>query len=108
MRSFPCVARHSRVIATIQTHLQRLQRPPKPNITADIHEGRLIERWFAELTNRKLRRSAHRSVTELETGIRKWVNEWNKDPKPFVWTKTADEILETLAAYCARISSPGC
>ena len=64
----------------------------------------LVERWFAELTNRKLRRSAHRSVTELETDIRKWINEWNKDPRPFVWTKTADEILETLAAYCGRIN----
>jgi transposase len=63
----------------------------------------LVERWFAELTNRKLRRSAHRSVTELETDIRTWINEWNKDPKPFVWTKTADEILETLAAYCERL-----
>jgi transposase len=63
----------------------------------------LVERWFAELTNRKLRRSAHRSVTELETDIRKWINEWNKAPKPFIWTKTADEILETLAAYCQRI-----
>jgi transposase len=65
----------------------------------------LVERWFAELTNRKLRRSAHRSVAELETDIRKWINEWNKAPKPFVWTKTADEILETLAAYCQRIGS---
>jgi len=52
----------------------------------------LVERWFAERTYRKLRRSAHRSVTELETGIRKWTSEWNKNPKPFVWTKTADEI----------------
>ena len=49
-----------------------------------------------------LRRSAHRSVTELETGIRTWINEWNKNPKPFAWTKSADEILETLAAYCQR------
>ncbi len=65
------------------------------------------ERWFAELTNRKLRRSAHRSVTELETDIRKWINEWNKAPKPFVWTKSADEILETLAAYCQRIIDSG-
>jgi transposase len=40
----------------------------------------LVERWFAELTNRKLRRSAHRSVTELEADIRKWISEWNKDP----------------------------
>jgi transposase len=67
----------------------------------------LVERWFAELTNRKLRRSAHRSVTELENDIRKWISEWNKDPKPFVWTKTADEILETLAAYCERITGSG-
>jgi transposase len=67
----------------------------------------LVERWFAELTNRKLRRSAHRSVTDLETDIRKWINEWNKDPKPFVWTKTADEILGTLAAYCERITDSG-
>jgi transposase len=67
----------------------------------------LVERWFAELTNRKLRRSAHRSVTALESDIRQWVNEWNKNPKPFVWTKSADEILETLAAYCSRITDSG-
>jgi transposase len=67
----------------------------------------LVERWFAELTNRKLRRSAHRSVTELEADIRKWINEWNKDPRPFVWTKTADQILGTLAAYCERINDSG-
>ena len=67
----------------------------------------LVERWLAELTNRKLRRSAHRSVTELEADIRKWINEWNRDPRPFVWTKSADEILETLAAYCRRINASG-
>ncbi len=67
----------------------------------------LAERWFAELTTRKLRRSAHRSVTELETDIRKWINEWNKDPRPFVWTKSADEILETLATYCQRTIDSG-
>jgi hypothetical protein len=64
----------------------------------------LAGRWFAELTNRKLRRSAHRSVTELEAGIRKWINAWNAGPKPFVWTKTAGEILGTLAACCQRTS----
>jgi transposase len=67
----------------------------------------LVERWFAELTARKLRRSAHPSVTELERDIHRWTNEWNKDPKPFIWTKTADEILETLAAYCTRINDSG-
>jgi transposase len=59
----------------------------------------LVERWFAELTNRKLRRSTHRSVTELEADVHHWTNEWNTDPKPFIWTKTADDNLATLAAY---------
>src|SRR5829696_2672306 len=53
----------------------------------------LVERWFAELTTRKLRRSTHRSVAELEADVRAWINAWNADPKPFIWTKTADEIL---------------
>jgi transposase len=67
----------------------------------------LAGHWFAELASRKLRRSAHRSVTELEAGIRKWISEWNKDPKPFTWTKSAGEILETLTGYCQRITGPG-
>jgi hypothetical protein len=48
--------------------------------------------------------SAHRSVTELEADVRTWVNERNKPPKSFVWTKTADQILDTLTAYCRRIN----
>jgi transposase len=67
----------------------------------------LVERWFAELTSRKLRRSAHRSVTELEADIRTWINEWNKDPRPFAWTKSADDILETVAQYCQRVAGSG-
>ncbi len=66
----------------------------------------LVERWFTELTNRKLRRSAHRSVNELEADIRKCINAWNKDPKTFVWTKTADDF-DTLAASCRRIHDSG-
>lgn len=62
----------------------------------------LVERWFGELTNRKLRRSAHHSVTELETDVDTWIKAWNNDPKPFVWTKTADEILDSLANYCTQ------
>jgi transposase len=64
----------------------------------------LVERWFAELTNRKLRRSTHRSVAALEADVASWIEAWNDDPRPFVWTKTADDILETLAAYCQRIN----
>ena len=63
----------------------------------------LVERWFAELTSRKLRRSAHRSVTGLEAGIRKRVSEWNQAPRSLTWTKSAGDILETLAGYCQRI-----
>src|SRR5205823_7685921 len=67
----------------------------------------IVERWFAELTNRKLRRSTHRSVAALEADVRAWIEAWNADPKPFIWTKPADEILETLAAYCQRINDSG-
>jgi transposase len=64
----------------------------------------LVERWFAELTNRKLRRSGHRSVAALEADVATWIEACNADPKPFVWTKSADQILETIAAYCQRIN----
>jgi transposase len=67
----------------------------------------LVERWFAELTNRKLRRSAHRTVAELEADLRAWIDAWNQDPKPFVWTKTADEIFDSLAGYLQRINNSG-
>ncbi|MCA1701520.1 MAG: IS630 family transposase [Actinobacteria bacterium] len=64
----------------------------------------LVERWFSELTTKKLRRATHRSVRQLNSDIRAWVDTWNNDPKPFVWTKTADQILESIATYCNRIN----
>ena len=67
----------------------------------------LVERWFAELTTKWLRRGTHRSVKELVASIRTWIANWNDSPKPFVWHKTADEILASLGAYCARISDSG-
>lgn len=67
----------------------------------------LVERWFAELTNKKLRRSAHRSVQALNKDIRAWIETWNENPKPYVWTKTADQILESIATYCNRINHSG-
>ena len=67
----------------------------------------LVERWFAELTNKWLRRGTHRSTKELESAIGHWIDQWNAEPKPFVWHKSADEILDTLANYCARISDSG-
>jgi transposase len=67
----------------------------------------LVERWFAELTSKWLRRGTHRSTKELVASIRTWIQRWNDEPQPFVWHKTADEILESLAAYCERISDSG-
>lgn len=67
----------------------------------------LVERWFAELTNKWLRRGTHHSVRELTASIRTWITGWNDDPKPFVWHKSADEILDSLASYCQRISDSG-
>ena len=64
----------------------------------------LVERWFAELTTKKLRRGAHRSVRQLNTDIRAWIDTWNDNPKPFIWTKTADQILASISRYCTRIN----
>ncbi|QIX28731.1 IS630 family transposase [Nocardioides sp. JQ2195] len=64
----------------------------------------LVERWFSALTTKKLQRSAHRSVKALTADIRAWVETWNEDPKPFVWHKSADEILQRLAGYCRAIN----
>ena len=67
----------------------------------------LVERWFAELTNKWLRRGTHHSVKHLVASIRTWIDIWNDDPKPFVWHKTADEILDSPAHYCQRITDSG-
>jgi transposase len=64
----------------------------------------LVERWFAEITVKLIRRGVHRSVKDLARDITAWAEQWNDDPTPYVWTKTADEILESLATYCQRIS----
>jgi transposase len=66
-----------------------------------------VERWFAELTTKLLQRGVHTSVQALEADIRNWIKNWNENPRPFVWTKTADEILEALSRYCQRISGAG-
>lgn len=67
----------------------------------------LVERWFAALTEKQLRRGVHRSTRELEHAILQYIELSNAEPKPFVWTKTADEILDTLARFCTRTSDSG-
>ena len=56
----------------------------------------LVERWFALLSERQIKRSTHRSTVELERALREYLNIYNDNPKPFIWTKTADAILDSL------------
>lgn len=63
-----------------------------------------VERWFAYLTTQLLQRGVHKSVQALETDVRTWIGQWNSNPRPFVWKKTAEEILASLAQYLQRIS----
>ena len=65
-----------------------------------LHAGRL-------LTEKQIRRGAHRSTRELEAAIKRYLALTNDAPKPFVWTKTADEILESVASFCRRTSGSG-
>ena len=62
----------------------------------------LVERWFAALTNKRIRRGVFRSVKELEGAIREYIEIHNEDPTPFIWTKTADEILASIGRYAQR------
>jgi len=65
----------------------------------------MVERWFGELTTKKIKRGAHTTVHNLERDIREWIELWNENPRPYVWVKTADQILASLARYCERVSS---
>ncbi len=66
-----------------------------------------VERWFGFLTDQMIRRGVHKSVRQLEADITAWIAAWNQNPRPFTWTKSAEEILESLARYCRRISGAG-
>jgi transposase len=66
-----------------------------------------VERWFGLLTEQLLRRGVHTSVAALEQDVRAWIKTWNDDPKPFMWTKTAEDILQSLSKYMAKISGAG-
>ena len=62
-----------------------------------------VERWFAALTEKYLRRGTHRSTRQLEDAIRHYVDIYNANPKPFIWSKSADEILASLERLCVRV-----
>jgi transposase len=67
----------------------------------------LVERWFSELTSKWLGGGSHRSVPELTASIQSWIDTWNEAPRPFVWTKTADQILDKITRYLQPISNSG-
>ena len=64
----------------------------------------LVESWFAVLTNRRLRRSSFRSTRQLERDVKRYINANNDSPTPFVWSKTADEILDSIKRFCLQTS----
>ena len=67
----------------------------------------MIERWFAALTEKQLRRGVHRSTRDLELAIERFVDSTNAQSQPFIWTKTADQILDSIARFCMRTSDSG-
>ena len=67
----------------------------------------MVERWFAALTEKQIRRGTHRSTRQLETAIKDYLSIHNANPKPFVWTKTADQIFASIAKFCKRINDSG-
>ena len=67
-----------------------------------------VERWFAELTRKQLQRGVHRSTRQLEADIRAFIEKHNENPKPFKWTKSADDILATVKRFCLRVDQNLC
>jgi transposase len=67
-----------------------------------------VERWFAELTRKKLRRGVHTSTKQLETDIRAFIERHNEKPKPYRWTKSADEILASVKRFCQKTQQTLC
>jgi hypothetical protein len=63
-----------------------------------------LERWISELTTKNLQRVTHRTGRELNTGTRAWISDWNDNPGPYIWTKSADQILDSIAGYYIRIN----
>ena len=106
-----------RSMAGLHAPLSTLRRQPRgcPRMTRgrcgslDLHRKGLspsisseVERFFALLTEKQLRRGIHRSTRELEHAIRHYIDTVNADPRPFRWTKSADDILDTIRRFCLR------
>jgi hypothetical protein len=94
-------ARKTPVIQACLARHPRFRLPFTPTGSSWINQ---VERWSGFLTDQRIRRGVHKSVQALEADIRDWIKTWNQNPRPFTWHKTADEILDSLAKYLARIS----
>ena len=90
------VARHSRVIASLQAHLHRLKRNQEPDIKVDFHQGRLIEIFFGIITRQAIRRGTFRNVKDLTNAIGRFIDAYNDRCQPFTWTKDADELIAKI------------
>ena len=90
-----------------------LQRHPRfvPHFVPTSSSGlNLIERWFAELTTKRLRRGSFHSVEDPEKAIAEFLAVWNEHPKPFVWTATVESIKQKLSRCRQTLEQiqPGC
>ena len=95
--------KHPAVTAWVEKH-PRFHMHFTPTYSSWINQ---VERLFAEVTRELLQRSDHRSVQALEKDLRGWIKAWNENPKPFIWTKTADEILTSIGRLLQRINGAG-
>jgi transposase len=95
--------KHPTVIKWLATH-PRFHMHFTPTYSSWLNQ---VERWFGLLTDQRLRRGVHKTLRALENDIRDWIRTWNDNPRPFTWTKTADQILERLASYLQRIPGAG-
>jgi hypothetical protein len=87
----------------IRTWLARRPRFPVHFTPAGSSWMNQAGRWFGLLTDKLIRRGVHTPVPALENDIQDWIATWNENPRPFIWTKTADEILNSLADYLAKL-----
>ncbi len=103
--SVSLVSREEGVSATIKNWLARHPRFHVHFTPTSASWLNQVERWFATLTEKYIRRDTHRSTRQLEQAIRHYIKINNDDPKPFVWSKTADEILASVERFCLRTSN---
>ncbi|HYO17479.1 MAG TPA: transposase [Dermatophilaceae bacterium] len=95
--------KHPIVTAWLEKH-PRIHMHFTPTYSSWINQ---VERFFAYVTADLLQRSDHRSVQALEADIRAWIKAWNRNPKPFIWTKSAEEILGSLSRLLQRTTGAG-